>query len=505
MESLPDATRRILVIDDNPAIHEDIRKILAPEPQTGADLAQSEAALFGEPAADSGAAAPANPAFHVEGAYQGQDGVTLARRARDDGRPYALAFVDSRMPPGWDGVETIERLWSADPDVLVVFCTAYSDYTWQQIRRRLAHPERLVILKKPFDNIEVLQLADSLTEQWHRNRKERARFEDLEKLIHERGRDIAASQNIDSQLAEPDVIATQASQAGGAPLARRAAMERALRRAVDHGELSLRYQPLVEIASRSIVGLEALLRWENPELGRVSPAEFIPLAEETGLMEPIGEFVLRQACAQIMRWQKVDVPIVPIAVNVSAVQLESPSLCKTVRRILRDEGVQPQQIALELTESVLMKDVARQFAGLQHLRAEGVCIEIDDFGTGYSSLSRLKHLPIDVIKIDRSFITNLDTSSTDQAIVGAILAMARSVDLRVVAEGVETPAQLEILARHACDVAQGYHFCAPLPASECEQLLIDLATRTSFSDTLRLKPRGSDTFLQSAAFTPSSQ
>jgi EAL domain-containing protein (putative c-di-GMP-specific phosphodiesterase class I) len=252
-------------------------------------------------------------------------------------------------------------------------------------------------------------------------------------------------------------------------------------------QLSVRYQPLVDITTRCAVSLEALLRWHHPQLGAISPAEFIPIAEETGLILPIGEFVLRSACAQVVRWERAGVSVVPIAVNVSGVQLESGEIWESIHRILDDEGYRPQHIALELTESTLMKDAARHAAALQSLRAEGVAIEIDDFGTGYSSLSCLKHLPIDTIKIDRSFISHLGANETDEAIVSAILAMTHRLGLRAVAEGVETAAQLDVLARHGCEFAQGYYFCKPICAGECEQLLIDLASRTCFTDTLRLR------------------
>jgi len=219
-------------------------------------------------------------------------------------------------------------------------------------------------------------------------------------------------------------------------------------------ELTVHYQPLVEIASRQIMGLEALVRWTHPTLGSIPPSEFIPVAEESGLIVPLGELVLRKVCEQLACWAQEEVPGVRVAVNLSAVQLERQSIRELVRSILRDTRVQ---------------------------------IEIDDFGTGYSSLSCLKQLPVDTLKIDRSFIRHLDTNGSDEAIVRAILALARNLRLRVVAEGVETPAQLQVLGRHGCEVAQGYYFSRPLPAGECRELLLELAQRTSFTDTLRLR------------------
>src|SRR3979490_301018 len=182
------AHRRVLVIDDNPAIHEDMRKILGPGLVDSTQVTESAAAVFGDAAKNTAAL----PVFQVESASQGEEGVTMVRHARDRDQPYAVAFVDARMPPGWDGLETIARLWEQDPDMLIILCTAYSDYSWHEIRARLAHPERLVILKKPFDNMEVLQLADGLTEKWRLARNERRHLQELEKRISERNRDLAA-------------------------------------------------------------------------------------------------------------------------------------------------------------------------------------------------------------------------------------------------------------------------------------------------------------------------
>jgi EAL domain-containing protein (putative c-di-GMP-specific phosphodiesterase class I) len=201
----------------------------------------------------------------------------------------------------------------------------------------------------------------------------------------------------------------------------------------------------------------------------------------------LGEFVLRNVCEQLVRWAQEKVPVVRIAVNLSAVQLERQSIRELVRSILRETGVQPHQLALELTESALMKNAPAHAEALQDLRNDGVHIEIDDFGTGYSSLSCLKQLPVDTLKIERSFIRHLDTNGSDEAIVGAILTLARNLGLHVVAEGVETPAQLQVLGRHGCEIAQGFYFSRPLPGEEYRELLLELAQRPSLTDTLRLK------------------
>ena len=493
----PELGRRIIVIDDNTAIHDDFRKVLSPERASATQLAQSEAAIFGDVPVDGhergtgvgvrelqrrGAITTTYPVYQIDSASQGQEGVALVRRARDEQRPYAVAFVDARMPPGWDGIETISRLWVEDPNVMVVLCTAYSDHSWREIRDRLAHPEQLVILKKPFAPIEVLQLAEGLTVKWQLAVREREHVRRLEKAIRERQEEVAVKRGVDAQLAAPAAkeLANDRSE-------RNAVLRPALEQALRLDQLSLHYQPLVEIATRRIVSLEALLRWQHPELGAISPAEFIPIAEETGLIVPIGEFVLHRACRQIKEWERAQIPAVAVAVNVSGAQLEYQQIDDCVRSVLDEEGVPPERLVLEITESTLMAHAAHHTPALRSLRADGVAIEIDDFGTGYSSLSSLKHLPVDTLKIDRSFVRNLSTDRTDEAIVTAILGMTHSLGLRAVAEGVETVEQLEILARHGCEFAQGFYFCKPLPSDECGQLLVEVAGRQSFTDTLRLR------------------
>lgn len=475
--------RRILLIDDSPAIHQDFRKVFGPSLSSTAALSTSEADLFGVARKGS-----ARPIFQIDSALQGQEGVERVRRALEEKQPYAMAFVDVRMPPGWDGIETIARLWEQDPDIQVVICTAHSDYSWEQTREKLGHPDRFIVLKKPFDNIEVLQLAEALTEKWRLARQERCRLQDLEHRIQQRNRDLQAMQSINAQLdAANQQLATPTGSVGDALVQKRRSLERDLRRALQADEFSVHYQPLVEIASRRVVSLEALVRWKHPTLGPIPPSEFIPVAEESGLIVPLGEFVLRNVCEQLVRWAQENVPVVRVAVNLSPVQLERQSIEVFIRSVLRETGVQPHQLALELTESTLMKNAQAHAKALQGLRDDGVHIEIDDFGTGYSSLSSLKQLPVDTLKIDRSFISHLDTDSSDEAIVAAILTLARNLGMNVVAEGVETLAQLQVLGRCGCEIAQGFYFSRPLPAGECRELLMELAERSSFTDTLRLR------------------
>jgi EAL domain-containing protein (putative c-di-GMP-specific phosphodiesterase class I)/CheY-like chemotaxis protein len=475
--------RRVLLIDDNPAIHQDFKKLFGPGLSSAAALFASEEALFG--VARTG---PTRPAFQIDFALQGQQGVELVRSALEEKHPYALAFVDVRMPPGCDGIETITRLWEQDPDVQVVICTAHSDYSWEQIREKLGHADRFIVLKKPFDGIEVLQLVEALTEKWRLARQEGCRLQDLEQRIQEHNRDLQSMQSINSQLDAANRRITAATESIDDTNAReRHTLGRDLRRALRARELTVYYQPQVEIASRRVVGLEALVRWEHPKRGFVPPSEFIPVAEESGLIVPLGEFVLRSVCEQIVQWGQEEVPVVRVAVNVSPVQLEGQSIAVLIRRILRETGAQPHQLALEFTESTLMKNPQANAKALQELRDDGVHINIDDFGTGYSSLSALKHLPVDTLKIDRSFISHIATNGLDESIVGTILTLARNLGLHVVAEGVETPAQLQVLGRHGCEFAQGFFFSRPLPADECRELLLELSQRSSLTDTLRLR------------------
>lgn len=270
---------------------------------------------------------------------------------------------------------------------------------------------------------------------------------------------------------------------------RRLAMERALRRAIAAREFVVHYHPLIEIPSRRIVGLEALVRWQHPRLGLIPPSRFISVAEDSGLILAIGEQVFRSACEQVVQWQREGVPVVPVAINWSAIQLQRQSVVEIVRRVLRETGMPPHLLSLEITEGTLMRDASQHAGALQSLRDEGVHIEIDDFGTGYSSLSYLRQLPVDTLKVDRSFVEHVDQNPTDEAIVRAILAMAGTLGLRVVAEGVETASQLDVLRRLGCQVAQGFYFSRPLPAEDCRTLLEALSTRPAFTDTLRMRLR----------------
>jgi EAL domain-containing protein (putative c-di-GMP-specific phosphodiesterase class I) len=248
-------------------------------------------------------------------------------------------------------------------------------------------------------------------------------------------------------------------------------LENDLRRALQREEFVLHYQPQVDGRTGRICGVEALLRWQHPERGRVQPQEFIALAEKSGLIVRLGEWVLRTACAQNRAWREAGLLCLPVAVNVSPVQLQQPDLAETVARALEETGLAPACLRLEITEGAVMQDAKMTINVLRDLRELGVEISVDDFGTGYSSLSYLKRLPIDEVKIDRSFVHDVPGDPDDAAIVAAIIALAQALNLRVVAEGVETQEQLAFLRERGCHVMQGYLFARPMPAHEFEALL----------------------------------
>jgi diguanylate cyclase (GGDEF)-like protein len=246
----------------------------------------------------------------------------------------------------------------------------------------------------------------------------------------------------------------------------RLTLESSLRLALERQEFYLDYQPQLEIATGRITGLEALLRWNHPELGLVPPGKFIKLAEECGLILPIGEWVLKTACAQTQQWQDQGLPAIPIAVNVSAVQFRQDGFCDLIRTTLRETGLAPHYLELELTESLLLSNEDVMSRVLDELKAMGVKLTIDDFGTGYSSLSYLRQFPVTKLKIDQSFIRDVSRRASDAAIATAIISMARHLNLRVIAEGVETEEQFSFLRAQHCDEIQGYYLSKPLSAGE---------------------------------------
>jgi len=753
--------RRILIIDDNRSIHEDFRKILVTGPAQ-AELAALESRLF------DGAPAPAT--YDVDSAFQGEEGYEKILAAVEADRRYALVFVDMRMPPGWDGMQTIEKIWDADPEIQIVICTAFSDYSWEDLLARFGAADRLLILKKPFDTAEVCQLACALTEKWHLAKHAHLRLSQMKAMVAEQTRQlsnevrehrrsterlrisedryalaaaaandglwdwnlqtnkvfysprwkemlglgdaisdapdewldrihpddvalvqanlqahfsgqcshfqseyrimrrdarycwmlcrglavrddqgrairIAASQTditdrkvaeqqlrhaalhdaltglanrttlmdrlhsnlhrlgqypsfrfavlfldldrfkgindslghligdellvataarlgnclekatesleieestlfriggdefvalliglpndtavstvadqLQAALAQPfslhdhevfiscsigvalanstyqraeeilrdaDTAMYQAKAAGKSRFAifgeqmhattmARWRMENELRGAIEHEELILHYQPIISLASARVVELEALVRWQHPQRGLVAPMDFIPLTEETGMIVPIGMMAMRMACNDIRRWsvQLPEFANVSVGVNISGKQLLKHGLADDILQLLLDTGVGPHQLRLEITETSLLERDAESMAAVNELCVLDLRLQLDDFGTGYSSLSYLHRLPLDALKIDRSFIASMDADPINRSIVQAIVSLAHSLNLFVIAEGIETPQQVQFLRSINCDYGQGFYFSKPLPAPKVAEYLI---------------------------------
>jgi diguanylate cyclase (GGDEF)-like protein/PAS domain S-box-containing protein len=290
--------------------------------------------------------------------------------------------------------------------------------------------------------------------------------------------------NADTLLKNADMAMYRAKESGrntyrfylpemNARAAERAEIETELRGALERGEFVVYYQPKISIANGAISGFEALLRWQHPRRGLVSPAEFIPILEDTGLIIPVGIWVVRAACKQIQAWQNAGLNPSPIAVNLSARQFKHSDLDRHIRDIQRETQIDPRLLEFELTESVLMSDTEEAIGVLKNIKALGFSLSVDDFGTGYSSLAYLKRFPLDTLKIDRAFIRDLTTDSDNASIATAIINLAHSLKLKVVAEGVETAAQLDFLCMHHCDEMQGYLFARPMPAADATRALAD--------------------------------
>ena len=288
--------------------------------------------------------------------------------------------------------------------------------------------------------------------------------------------------NVNQLLQNADNALYQAKQKGrnnyqfysaqmNAKLQERLNLERELHKALKRGELLLHYQPRVDLHSGRMIAVEALLRWQSPTLGFVSPAKFIPIAEENGLIVPIGEWVLRHACTQNQIWQMSGLPPVRMAVNLSARQFEQQNLVELVTEVLEETGLEANYLELEITESLVMDDVQQSIAILKQLHERGIALALDDFGTGYSSLNYLKRFPIDTLKIDQSFVHHIASDPNDAAVIRAIIALGSSLQLNITAEGVETQEQLDYLMLHRCDEVQGYYFSRPVPADSLRTLL----------------------------------
>ncbi|MCI0997793.1 EAL domain-containing response regulator [Pseudomonas corrugata] len=593
------ANRRILVVDDTPAIHQDFRKILSPGNGSDDSLDDTESLLFGTPQVN-------RLQFQIDSAYQGEEALELVKRAQAEGQPYALVFADMRMPPGWDGLQTIERLWQADPRLQIALCTAFSDYTWETMAERIEFDDQLLILKKPFDTLEIRQMASAMTWKWQLAQDAARKMRSLERTIEERVQELlkvshllqydvltelpnsmllgdrltqamAQCRRHDRQLAvmfigldrfkrinnalghpvgdemlkrvaralatvvresdsvfrygsdefvvvlgdiaDPQQIKGVAEKllaAVNSPqpieghdlsvtaslgvsvypadgfdavalikkaetamrnvketgpndyrfftedMNRRArqqqTIESGLRLALQRKEFVLHYQPKLDLRSGKVVGVEALVRWDRPGHGLVPPSDFIPVAEDSGLIVPLSQWVLQEACQQACTWQAQGMRPLYLSVNVSAIDFRQRGFVEGIARTLKETGLDPTQLELEITESVLMQNIDTTVAILKAIKQQGIRLAIDDFGTGYSSLSYLQKFPVDVLKIDQSFVGDLSIDSNDAKLVSTIINLGKGLNLHIIAEGVETREQLEFLKVHQCEEAQGYYF-----------------------------------------------
>ena len=294
--------------------------------------------------------------------------------------------------------------------------------------------------------------------------------------------DLDAPDSVDQLLRQAHIALYQAKQQGrsqhqfyspeiNAQLQERLALENNLYGALERGEMLVHYQPLIDLHSGQVKAIEALVRWQHPTLGLLSPLKFIPIAEANGLIVPIGEWVLRTACAQNRAWQLAGLPPIRMSVNLSGRQFEQPNLVNVVSQILDETGLAAVYLELEVTESFLMADMERSVKVLNQLRELGISLALDDFGTGYSSLNYLKQFPVNMLKIDRSFVQDVMSNPDSAAVTDAIIALAKSLRLNITAEGVETQEQLEYLQIQGCDEGQGFYFSRPVPADEITQML----------------------------------
>ncbi|MDQ0703929.1 EAL domain-containing protein (putative c-di-GMP-specific phosphodiesterase class I)/DNA-binding NarL/FixJ family response regulator [Pseudomonas sp. W3I7] len=361
-------------------------------------------------------------------------------------QPPDLILLDIMMP-GMDGYEVASQLKgdATTANIPIIMLTALSESEARVSGLETGAEE---FLSKPVEHIELwLRVRNLLRLKAHGDQLKTHNLmleQQLQNQTHETVHDLA-----------------------------REALENDLRLAVERSDFTLHYQPKVELASGAVCALEALLRWDRPGHGAVSPAVFVPLLETLGLIVPVGRWVIDNVCRQIAAWQRSDIGAVEVSVNVSGHQLIEGDLIADIAASLAKTGVAAHWLEVELTESSLMENTQHTIASLQRLRAMGVKISIDDFGTGYSSLAYLRRFPIDTLKIDIAFIREVTSNPQDAAITRTIIELAHSLELRVVAEGVESQAQLAFLKAAGCDQIQGYLFSRPLPMQELERLLLE--------------------------------
>ena len=621
---------RVLIVDDEAEVREAYRQILsdAQESKTDSDFQALRARLFGKtPVFQERRSRTRTVTFDVVFCEQAEAAVAAVEQALARNEPFAVVFMDMRMPPGRDGVWAAARIRELDPAVEIVICTAYSDTDPSEVASIVPPEEKLSYLQKPFHPHEVRQTTIALGSKWRAERRivrlayfdaltglpnreqshnrlvgalELARkrkgmlavlYLDLDNfkrvndtLGHAVGDELlrVVAQRLSNALRSteglsaedagysrlgdlarlggdefmvllPDIpdgaaagvvaerliqVLREPVQLAGSSLIvtpsvgiavypghgmdaqtllrnadlamyfakrkcpgtsaffdgpmnasalQRFTIEDRLHGALERHEFSLDYQPQFDVCTGAVSGMEALLRWKSDALGAVPPAEFIPVAEETGLILPIGEWVLREASRQAMVWREHNLLPGRMAVNVSGRQFALPEFPAVVGAILRETGLDPSYLELEITESVVMADEGWAERAVRELKALGVSVAIDDFGVGYSSFGRLRHFAVDRLKIDRSFVTGTDDCGDDRAIAAAIIAMSRSLRIQVTAEGVENLPQLMFLQEQLCHDAQGFLLSKALSASDAEKLLRRVAQVGAGSRSQRLR------------------
>lgn len=366
-----------------------------------------------------------------------QQALILLARAKKEGRPYALALVDIGQSPEWKGIHLINQLWELDSDLQVMVLSKSLTHPIEKVIETLKLENNFLLAQKPFDQISFRQKITVLIKKWHLTKETRESTQALMQHLHKNQKYERKNNELQFQK------------------------EQKLTEAISQNELELYYQPQFNTTTKRFEGVEALLRWNHPVQGMLTPDAFIALAEETGLIVPIGEWVIRTACRQIKMLQEMGFSPIRVGVNVSHRQFTQGNLVELIQTILNDLKLDAKYLELELTENIIISHF-EVIDKITQIKALGVKIALDDFGTGYSSLSYLKKIPLDRIKIDRSYIENIYMSSDDEVIIKAIIAMASSLNLSVLAEGVETKKQLKFLKHFDCSEIQGYYFSKPL-------------------------------------------
>jgi diguanylate cyclase (GGDEF)-like protein len=652
----PEKNRRILIVDDMASIHDDVRAILTYSTSNDI-LSNLEHAVLGTSSSQSAAIS-----YEIDSAYQGQDGLKLVESAVEEHRPYALAIVDVRMPPGWDGIQTIEHLRVIDSHLQIAICSAFSDYSWQSIFDKFGTNDWLLILRKPFDLGEIQQLACTMTEKWNLARQASLKMDELQSMVEEHARQLhiangqleeqnvsladanrrlsseidarrhadarirhvafhdvltdlpnraflmqrlddcierskrqkdyafavlftdiddfktvndslghGAGDQLLSQIAvemvasmrtmsdsiRPSIdtvarlggdefvvllddvkdaknaasIADRLQQAVCKPLdishrqispsisigvavsqndyddpldvlrdadtalyhaksqgkrqvavfdqamrsrvLERVDIENDLKRAIEENQFVAYYQPIVSLTTGEVECYEALIRWHHPTRGLLSPGAFLNVAEQTGAIETIGEWMIEEVSRQVSEWQSLfpQGRHLAASLNLSACQLVSNTLVKQLDHCLGKYNLAPSSIKLELTETMMMHNIGMARKVANQIISRGIDIYLDDFGTGYSSLSILHELPFTAIKLDRSFVANMEKDVECQTTIQAVVMMAMNRNIRLIAEGVESYGQLVALRDLDCEFGQGYFFSRPIPNEELSSQL----------------------------------